>query len=303
MSFRSKPCSDEQLDGSLFLRRKKIHICSPLWATISIALLERDGQQTLRAALLKRSQLLCAAHPYKRRNRTVSKHQRGPTVIPAADGPIRHICRPSEQNVVGGSRNVEVCLCGRSNGCINYGENSRCWIPFKRLFLTSVRRSKSSKEKERGERGENAEPSLSSCEQERSEAFAKAREPRAKTCQVIAEPPPIKDVTEKAEIPRLEHASDSDHKPVEVEENLHPAPLALDDELERNRSHSYNVPRQRKRTRKKSLPQIRDQPVGAVHLPYSVMALMTDGGKDLWVSSPTGTCVELLLGRQFEDRW
>ena len=67
---------------------------------------------------------------------------------------------------------------------------------------------------------------------------------------------------EEAKIPPLEDASEPDDELVEMEENLHRAPLEWeDDEFERKRSHLDDVP----------LPQIRDQP-------FMEMALMTDGG-------------------------
>ena len=76
-------------------------------------------------------------------------------------------------------------------------------------------------------------------------------------------PPLIKDVIEEAEVPRLENASDAADEPVEMQENLHPAPVTLeDDELERKSSHWTDVPLHRKRSRKGSLPQIQGQPVG-----------------------------------------
>ena len=55
--------------------------------------------------------------------------------------------------------------------------------------------------------------------------------------------PLIRDVIEEAEIPCLGIASDPDDDPVEMEEILHPAHLALeDDEMERKRSHLDDVP-------------------------------------------------------------
>ena len=84
-----------------------------------------------------------------------------------------------------------------------------------------------------------------------------------------------------------------------LEENLHLAPLALeDDELEHKRRHVDDVPLQMKRCRTTSFSQIRDQPAAEEHLPYLVMALMTDGGgKHEWVSSPIRTFVERLFGK------
>ena len=58
----------------------------------------------------------------------------------------------------------------------------------------------------------------------------------------------MKDVTEQAEIPRLGDGSDANDEPVEMKENLQPAPLALEhDELERKRSY-LDVPLRIKRT-------------------------------------------------------
>ena len=60
---------------------------------------------------------------------------------------------------------------------------------------------------------------------------------------------------------------------VEIEENLHPALLTLeDDEVERKRSES-SWTACHSTTRKGSFSQVRDQPEGATHFPFSVMAL------------------------------
>ena len=64
-------------------------------------------------------------------------------------------------------------------------------------------------------------------------SFAKAGEPQAKTCRIFESvrpvetreqlivsprPPLIKDVIEKAEVPRLENATDTDDEPFEMEQ-------------------------------------------------------------------------------------
>ena len=143
----------------------------------------------------------------------------------------------------------------------------------------------------RAQRGENAELCLSKYEQERGQALPRPVSSKPQLVkslpgvqsvknrkQLIVSPerPPIEDVIEEAEIPRVGNASDADDTLVEMDEDLHPAPLRLEgDELERQRSHLNDVPLHIKRIRKGLLSEIRDQTVEAERLPY-----LADGADD-----------------------
>ena len=104
--------------------------------------------------------------------------------------------QPSEQNIAGGSRNLEV----RSKGCRGCGKDSRSWI------RVDVSEEQSSKDKEPQERGENADPYLSYTSKSKALPRAVILKPKLvlslpgvqpakkkKQLIVLPEPPPIKD--------------------------------------------------------------------------------------------------------------
>ena len=94
------------------------------------------------------------------------------------------------------------------------------------------------------------------------------------------------------------NASDADDELVEIEENLHLVSLTLEDvEVERKPSESIWTTCH-STLRKGSFSQVRDQPEGVKHFPFSVMALFFGYHRRI------ATCVERLLGRRvkgFED--
>ena len=143
------------------------------------------------------------------------------------------ICRPSEQNIVKGSRKFEVRFCRRNNDCRGSGKFSRSWI--------------------RDEQGRSqALPSPVSLKSKLVKSLP-CVQPVKKRKQLLVSPGPqtIEDVIEESEIPRLGSASDADHEFVELEQNLHPVPLTLeDDALERKRSRWDDVPLHMERNRR-----------------------------------------------------
>ena len=137
--------------------------------------------------------------------------------------------QPSEQNVVGGSRSFEVCLFweGRSNCCRGCHKDCGSWILDKRLCYVLVRTSNHPKRESRKSEAKTG-ALIAKNEQERSQALPRAvslepelvksipgGQPGEKRKQLIVspEPPPMKDVTEQAEIPRLGDGSDADDEP------------------------------------------------------------------------------------------
>ena len=155
---RDSKCSDDQFDGSLFLKMKKIRTCSPFGAVMvqvdrrhrfvrpqelqcwsethskSFVLLCQGGPPSRREVPYPETQVyLSLKHPYKHRNRTDSKTLARTCSESGCRWTHPIFKRPSEQNIVSGSRKFEVCLCGRSSGCRGCHTDFRSWIRDKRI--------------------------------------------------------------------------------------------------------------------------------------------------------------------------
>ena len=153
-----------------------------------------------------------------------------------------------------------------------------------REYVDVSKEKQSSKDDVRQERGGNAEPHLSKYEQEQSQNFAMAGEPQAKTCQIVAWRSASQEKEASHRFTKKLHRSKMWSKRqrffiLQMQAMLTTIlskwkrtcivlPLTLEDELERKRSHWDDVPPHIKRTRKRTLPQLREQPAGADNLPY-----------------------------------
>ena len=136
-ALQSSPCSDEQFDGALLLRVKKIRTWPPPpWAvTVRVGCRHKFGwpqevhlgagrSAKLRAASLRSLSMrevpsLGTQGVQRQKQHGLEKRWRGPAVILAADGPSRYFIGHRNRTLLGAAKNVGYAQGSRSSFHLN----------------------------------------------------------------------------------------------------------------------------------------------------------------------------------------